>query len=357
MQKVSDPILSPAPIVSVLMSVYNGAPYLTESIRSVLEQTFTGFEFLVFDDGSTDESVAIIQGFSDPRIYLVRNRTNIGLSESLNIGLGLARGKYVARMDHDDVCLPERLSRQVAFMEAHPEIGICGTWVETIGNSAGQIWKHPTDSDTINCTHIFGPALVHPSFMIRKEMLDECCLFYDPSFKRAQDFDYLVRASQYTSLANIGEVLLRYRLHTQQVGQMHNEEQFACAGKVRLGLLLNLGITPTAEEFNIHQSISSWRFNADQFYLDKVEIWLCRLIDANKKAGVYPEKIFFEILCRRWLEACYALTELGPRTFKKYLFSPLSCKMGAHWYRRVSFFINCLLWRRGMGANVAVINK
>jgi len=288
---------------------------------------------------------------------LVRNRTNIGLTESLNIGLGLAQGKYVARMDHDDVCLPERLSRQVAFMEAHPKIGICGTWVETIGISAGQIWKHPTDSDTINCTHIFGPALFHPSVMIRKEVLDEYCLFYDPSYKRAQDYDYLVRASQYTSLANIGEVLLLYRLHDQQVGQIHYEEQLACAGKVRLALLLNLGIIPTLEEYNIHQSISSWRFNADQFYLDKMEMWLCKLIDANKKFGVYHEKIFIEVLCRRWLEACYDLTELGPRTFVKRLFSPLSCKMGVHWYRRVSFFINCILWRRGKGANVAVSNK
>lgn len=332
--------------VTVLMPVYNGERFLREAIDSILQQTFTDFELLIIDDGSEDESVAVIQEYYDSRIRLVHNGTNLGLVASLNKGFGLARGEYVARMDCDDVCLPERLALQVAFMEEHREIGICGTWVELIVEPSGQIWRCPTDPDTVKCSLLFGPVLVHPTVMIRRAFLNESRLLYDPLFKHAEDFDLWVRASEYTSIANIGKVLLRYRLHPQQVGQRHNEEQIISAGKIRIAQLYKLGVTPSAEEFNIHQSISLWRFESDTQFVENVEKWLRKLLDANIGSKAYPDLTFSEVLCERWFEVCDTMTQFGPQVLKQFLFSPLKCKVNIPWRRRVAFFLNCLMGRK-----------
>ena len=332
--------------VTVLMPVYNCERYLREAINSILQQTFTDFDLLIIDDGSTDESVAVIQEFCDSRIQLVHNGANLGVIASLNKGLGLARGEYVARMDGDDVCLPGRLAHQVAFMEAHREIGMCGTWVEIIGEPSGQIWRYPCDPDTVKCSHIFGPVLAHPSVMMRRTFLNETRLLYDPLFKHSEDFDMWVRASEYTSLANIGKVLLRYRLHPQQVGRLHSEEQVATAGKIRLAQLYKLGIIPSTEEFRIHQSISLWRFESDMLFVEKVEKWFCKLLNANMYTKIYPELTFSEVLCERWFEVCDAMTELGPCVLKKFLLSPLGYKVKISWRRQVAFFLNSLVGRK-----------
>lgn len=332
--------------VTVLMPVYNGERYLREAIDSILQQTFTDFEFLIIDDGSTDGSVTAIQEFCDSRIRLVHNGVNLGLAASLNKGIGLAHGEYVARMDCDDVSLPERLALQVAFMEAHSEIGICGTWVELIGEPSGQIWRCPTDPDAVKCSHLFGPVLAHPAVMIRRELISENKLLYDSSCMHAEDFDLWVRASEYTSIANIGKVLLCYRLHPQQVGQRHNEEQIASGDKIRLAQLCKLGVFPSTEEFSIHQSASLWRFETDMSFVEKVEKWFCKLIDANLVAKVYPESILCVVLCERWFEVCDTLTQLGPRVLKHFWLSPLRCKVNIPWRRRIAFFLNCLMWKK-----------
>lgn len=335
------------PSVTVLMPVYNAAPYLAEAIQSVLQQTFTDFEFLIIDDGSTDESVVVIQKFHDSRIRLIHNDINQGLVAALNKGLGFAQGEYVARMDADDVCLPERLALQVAFMEAHREIGICGTWVEVIGESSGQILCYPTDPDVLKCAHLFGPALAHPTVMIRRELLNKTKLLYDPSYKHAEDFELWVRAAECTSLANIGKVLLRYRLNSHQVSKLYNEEQIYTAGRVRLAQLCNLGINPSDEELYIHRSVSLWQFETDRLFVENVEKWFCKLINTNMGTKVYPESALLSVLCERWFEVCDAVTALGPWILKKYFFSPLGCNVKIPWRRRVTFIFNCLLKKKG----------
>ncbi|SVC41049.1 uncharacterized protein METZ01_LOCUS293903, partial [marine metagenome] len=110
------------PLITVLMPVYNGAKYLNEAIDSILNQTFQNFEFIIIDDGSTDDSVKIIKSYDDNRIRLVENRNNLGQSETLNKGLSLTRGKYIARMDQDDISMPERLKKQFEFMENNSDV-------------------------------------------------------------------------------------------------------------------------------------------------------------------------------------------------------------------------------------------
>jgi len=141
--------------VTIIMPVYNGEVYLREAIDSILDQTLTDFEFLILNDGSSDHSVDIVRSYDDPRIRLVENEANLGVVQTLNRGLDLANGTFIARMDCDDRSLRDRLARQVAFLDDHPEVGICGTWMEAIGARAGYIWRYPTDPERIRCSLLF----------------------------------------------------------------------------------------------------------------------------------------------------------------------------------------------------------
>lgn len=346
MCKVIGVTTRPTPVVTVLMPVYNGSEYLNESIRSILQQSFTDFEFIIIDDGSTDDSVSIVSSFKDYRIRLICNDRNLGVSEALNKGLALSSGMYVARMDSDDISYPERLAKQVAFMEENREIGICGTWVEVIGGSEAKVYRYPTDSWRIKCNHLFGPALAHPSVIMRREWLERLGNVYNSNFNYAQDYELWVRASEFTRIANIGEILLKYRLHPNQIGQERKDEQNTAADSVRLLQIRNLGIMPTTDEETIHNSISQWRFEPSRDFVERTELWFCRLLDANRSSSVYPEPFFSSLLYERWFEVCDFATELGPWLLKKFCLSPLKPVCDLPWNRCSRFFINCLLARK-----------
>src|SRR3989344_927550 len=153
------------PSVSVLMSTYNGAVYLRQAINSILNQTFTDFEFIIVDDNSTDNSGEILRSYNDPRIRIIQNNKNIGLTKSLNKGLKEAQGKYIARMDADDVSLLDRLKEQYNFLEAHPTIALVGSWAESMDEYGivTEIRKVPTDPETIRFELVLRNCFFHSS--------------------------------------------------------------------------------------------------------------------------------------------------------------------------------------------------
>ena len=315
-----------APFITVLMPVYNGERHLAEAIESLLDQTFHNFEFLIINDGSTDGTMEILEryGRHDRRIRLF-HQANQGVIASLNRGLDLARGKYIARMDADDVSLPERLSKQVAFMEAHPHVFVCESWVMSQGERQGIISKPPPDSESIRCILFFENAPAHPSVMFRKETLDRFGIRYDPDFRHAEDYELWVRCSSFARLANIEEVLLRYRRHEGSISKQVPEEQQSTIRRIRLLQLETLGIRPTDEEFALHESISTWMFEPNnKDYLMRVSDWLQRIKRANERTSCYPEPAFSEELAARWFAACCAAPGLGPWTWKAFRSSPLS---------------------------------
>lgn len=212
-----------SPRVSVLMAVHNCEPYLREAVDSILAQTFTDFEFIVVDDGSTDRSADVIASYSDPRIIFVRNDKNLGLTASLNRGLELARGEYVARMDGDDVSLPERLARQVAFMDANPGVGACGTWATDI-DEAGRVKggrETPTGDELDN--FYWRVSLIHPSAMFRFDRRRGPR--YNPEVRYSQDYDLWLRVAAVSRLSNLPEHLLLYRVHGGSVTASNAENQ------------------------------------------------------------------------------------------------------------------------------------
>ena len=335
------------PRVTVLMPVFNGARYLREAIESILNQTFTDFEFLIINDGSTDDSGAIISSYNDPRIIIVSQSENLGLISCLNRGLELAKGEYIVRMDADDFCLPGRIERQVSFMAEHPEVGICGVWYWEFGKGTGAVMRCPVEHDSIMCGTLFNPVVGHPSVIFRTSCFRMNNLRYDPVYRHAEDYALWAQALKCCRFANLGEVLLLYRVHENQVTQNSAEIQMQSAGRVRYNLLQELGLCPDNEEFEIHQMLSALTrpivFKFEQLsadcQLEKIDAWLCKLKKANDMTGVYPEPLFSKMLIERWIGVCY-LNILAKGKFSPRLFaSPAIFKITGRGWRLVAEFI------------------
>jgi len=334
--------MKPAPRVSFLMAVYDGEMYLDEAIQSVLNQTFTDFEFIIINDGSVDETAQVIERYQrlDGRIRAYE-QPNRGLVVALNRGLELVRGEYVARMDADDISVPERVAAQVAFMDAHPEVGICGTWIETFGSGGTVVRRYPDDDATIRSWLLFESVLAHPSIVMRRELLAKAGLSYDAGSVHAEDYDLWVRAARHMALANIPEALLRYRLHPQQVVQKHEAVKLASVKLIRLAQLECLGIRPTNEEFALHQALSTWQFLATPDFIGASLAWLHKLKAANDVAGIYSEAAFLRVLGQRWAALCATATPLGLWTLKTFQRTPLSEGAGLTWKQMIKFAVKC----------------
>ena len=313
-----------APIVTVLMPVYNNAAYLREAIDSILGQTLRNLEFLIIDDGSSDESPQIVESYADARIRLIRHESNLGLIESLNQGLDLARGKYVARMDGDDISSAARLATQVSFMESNPSVGVCGTWAVMSGKAAQRPLRHPLTHDEIRAKLLFECALAHPSVILDRKQFEHAGLRYDQRFPRVEDYALWVRCAESTRLANIGRTLLTYRMHETSVGSLHKDEQNAVASVVRAGQLENLGIQVSPAEQKIHDSLSQREYGLDRAYVEASEEWLMKLQRANRRHGRYAEPAFSRALADRWFGLCAAGVSRGLLTLRECFASPLA---------------------------------
>ncbi|MEO5377937.1 MAG: glycosyltransferase [Magnetococcus sp. DMHC-6] len=214
--------------VTVLTSVFNGAVYLDAAIASILAQSFTNFEFILIDDASTDATPHMLAKWArrDARIVLVRNDSNMGLTRSLNKGLLLARGEWIARQDADDISMPQRLEKQLAFLANHPEVGILGTGIIVIdnqGNKEQKSYINPTNHTAICWRLLSDNPFFHTSVIFRRELVLECP--YDITWRFGQDFDLWRRLLQRTKGANLPKPLVYYRCHTDRVSIIHGQQQ------------------------------------------------------------------------------------------------------------------------------------
>jgi glycosyltransferase involved in cell wall biosynthesis len=202
------------------MSVYNGERYLREAILSILRQTWTDYEFLIINDGSTDNSREIIASFDDPRIRLLDNTTNIGLTKSLNRGLELARGEFIARQDADDISHPTRIEQQVNFLNSHPDVVLLGTQQRAIdlnGNSTSIAGVLPIANLSIKWCLMFQNAFAHTSVMYRRKVVWDQMQGYDESFIRSQDFELWSRIVEKHAARNLPKVLVDLRRHSESI--------------------------------------------------------------------------------------------------------------------------------------------
>ena len=231
------------PKVSIIMGVWNGAQHLKESINSILTQTFSDVEFVVVNDASTDDTAHILAAYAaqDPRITVVTNAQNLGLTRSLNVGIRASRGTYIARMDAGDTSEPTRFAEQVQFLDEHPDHGLVGAWTHVIDEDSHIIgeMKYPTDNVSLKKDLIKYNPFVHSSVMMRRDIVEKAGL-YNESWKYAQDYELFFRMSKYAKIANIGAYLASYRMSPVSITSRKNKQQVifairACIKAIREG--------------------------------------------------------------------------------------------------------------------------
>ena len=216
------------PAVSVILPIYNAGSYLRDAIDSILAQSYTDFELLALDDGSTDDSLAILKEYEskDPRVKLF-TRENRGLVATLNELIESAKGRYIARMDGDDICDPDRFEKQVRFMELHPDHVVVGSSFEKINESGQSIgeFKAPQEHQEIDVMNLAGhTSICHPTAMIRTTAIRQIN-GYDPATECAEDLDLWLRIAEIGELANLADVLVKYRMHDDSISEANRLTQ------------------------------------------------------------------------------------------------------------------------------------
>lgn len=220
------------PTISVVLPAFNAEKYVREAVQSVLTQSFTNFELIIINDGSTDGTLAILEELreQDSRIIIV-SRENKGLVQSLNEGLDLARGLWIARMDADDIAMPQRFERQLQWLE-QTGADMCGSWIKLFGASDKHIVKLPQTDEAIKMWLLFAAAFAHPTVMMRAKLIKK--MRYDKAWEKCEDYDLWERAARAGwIMTNVPEVLLLYRQHESQTSTRSSTYQQMCSQKIR----------------------------------------------------------------------------------------------------------------------------
>lgn len=297
--------------VSIVMPVYNAAHFLAESISSILQQSFSDFELIIIDDGSSDESVRIIESFRDSRIKFHQNNENRNLVYTLNKGLSLAQGKYILRMDADDIALAHRIQTQVDFMEANPQVGICGSWYEMFDGGSG-IGKNPVEHNEIKASLLFFNVIAHPTVIMRRELLDKYNLRYEKYL--AEDFDLWQRASFCFELHNIPEVLLRYRIHKGSYSQVNSPAVWQVLNDLVTPHLGILDVSYTSNDLESFKRIAHGIKPLNTSDL-KLGLSLCKRFElANRKQQLFPVAEASSVM---WQRILLATKQLNLRKLEK----------------------------------------
>ena len=300
--------------ISVLMPVRDGERFVGEAVDSVLAQTFADFELIVVDDASTDGTPAVLRTVTDARVSVVRNETPRGIAGSLNRGLDLARGRFVARSDADDVNLPERFARQLAFLGAHPRVALCGTWIRMFSEGWQRDRRMETDPARMRCALLMYNVLSHPTAMWRREVFERHGLRYDATLRTAEDYDLWSRASHRVTLGNVPQVLMRYRVHPGQIGRVARAERLAEGERIRGAQLRRLGADLTPAELTFHHALSMGEAGAVDLALARS--WMAKILDANEGARLYEGRVLRRLLVEEVLLARARGAPLRARDFR-----------------------------------------
>jgi glycosyltransferase involved in cell wall biosynthesis len=295
------------PIVTVLMPVYNGELFLVTAIESILNQSFQDFDFLIIDDGSTDNSLSIIQSFDDNRIKLNQNSKNIGLIATLNKGIDLAKGKYIARMDADDIADEHRLNEQVLFLEKYREVALVGTQCKMIYHPKKlytQRLNYPTNSKMIHAVSLFRSPFAHPAVMIKAAVLK--ALKYDTSFYVAEDYHLWIRILKSYPTNNLSQYLLTYRRHSTSESQTKTQAIKKSLQQIYKLILNDFGIQYSNKELETHQKVGliNRRLKIDLDNLIAIEKWLLKLQKHNNFCKYYDVIALEQVISEVWLKSC-----------------------------------------------------
>lgn len=345
------------PKVTVVIPVYNREKYIGAAIESVLAQTFTDFEILVIDDGSTDGSREVVRSYPDPRILLSCHDGNLGVARTRNDGVRLARGEYLAFLDSDDIAYPERLARQVAFLDRHPDHGAVGAWVDWMdgeGRVLRRVKRKAVSPNDIAAQRLFRSGIENSASMARTAVLRDYA--FNEQFALGEDFDLWARIAADHKLANLPRVLVRRRAHDQRTsrewaGRKQEQRQAIYASQ-----LSALGVQFTDMDLQRHfllRRMHKLDITPDREFLEWGEDWLLKLRAANERARCYPEPAFSRVLGGVWFRLCWrASAGLGWRAWRAFWTSPLRHSAWAGLWKDISLKAPRPFARAGTGGMV-----
>lgn len=286
------------PLVTVFMAAFNGEAYIEKAIQSVLDQSFTDFELLIINDGSTDHTVDIVRTFTDPRIRLVHNDSNKGLTFTRNRGIEEAKGQYIAILDCDDLAMPDRLKAQTSFLGSNPEMAICGGQGIIIDKSGEQVGNYNVIAGDKHMSPelIFQNFFINSTLMIKRSAMIEAGGYRD--YSPAEDYDLSYRISLHHPVANLNEVLVAYRLHGNNISTVQDKKGVSAVLRIIENIHTNLGIPIDENLIRIHHDYLSYRISSrsSKEFLRFFEA----LKQGNATSRNYSIHIFNEMLFKKW---------------------------------------------------------
>ena len=281
------------PLISVVLPVYNVGHYIEECLDSILAQSFQDFEIIVIDDCSTDDTVKLVESYKDPRIFIKKKDRNKGLIDSLNLGFEIAKGKYIARMDGDDISTTDRFQKQLDVLENNPQIDVCGCWLQQFGKKH-EIIKHKKNHEKIVVQMLLSCSMSMGSVMFNRKSLET--YKFDINKKHVEDYDFWSRAAWTCKFYNIQEVLYYYRMHESQVSSTHKKIQIKGDIPIKLYLFKKTGYNPAkfSDELITKMLLLNKPLSINE--LDLFLKWLKELAFLNKKSNVFLQNEFENIL-------------------------------------------------------------
>lgn len=315
------------PTLTVVVPVFNGEKYLKEAVESILNQTFSDFELIIINDGSTDKSIEIINDYTDTRIRLIDNKNNFGIAHSRNLGLEHAKGEFLTWTDCDDINNLARFEEQINFLKNNIEFGACGTWLIRFGSIKTKVFRAYRNSELVKATLLFKPSMPNATVMLRLASIRQFKLQYNEGLPIAEDYDFILRCSMCFPLTNIPKVLYKYRDSETSI-MKHFENKKTKSDEIHKTIyvkaLNNIGLKPSEAELTTHRLISSETLFNNFLELEKCYEWLNLIKVHNNKLQVFNNKLFNRVLADQFLFTCKKASKFGLRTLKYYLFKSFS---------------------------------
>ena len=335
------------PLVTVYIPVFNGEKFVVEAVTSVLNQTYTNFELIIVNDGSTDHTLQLLKNLDDNRIKLIDLSENKGNCYAANIALRQARGKYIIRMDADDISFPNRIEEQVVYMESNPEVVLSGASMKLISANSdkSEVWKYPKSPETAKAAFIFKCGVMQPISIVRTETIHNNQLFYDESNRDsyAEDYDLFYRISKLGKLGNIDKVLLYYRRHESNLTVTTSLDK---AKKLRsaiyLTVLKDMGFDEQAIDLDAHLGLR--RLLPEDFepeFVLRIFDWSKKLREMNSKTGYFDQNALDQTLLDYEDQLFYKISQKGRKYIQAYKKrKPLNAVQKRYWVMsRVNRFL------------------
>ncbi|MDT0647438.1 glycosyltransferase family 2 protein [Zunongwangia sp. F260] len=327
-------------LVSVCIPVYNREKFIKNAIESVLNQTYQNFEIIVVDDGSKDDSIFIVESFSDERIKLFKNKVNKGVVFTRNRYLEEASGDYIAILDSDDFWLPTKLEKQINFLNENPEYGICGTWAIRKSINGECIWKYPISDEEIRARLLWGSSMVHSSMVIKSSIIRNNSFKYCNSVKQAEDYDLLRQvANTKSKLCNLSEVLVEYNEHNAQFTTTAKQEQIEESFKISLKYIDDLKVYLDAIQFSAFKKVFTFQYNLSANELLKLK----EFFEALNCVALNFNDAVSESLSKHWFLSCYHSTNNGLNTLKIFSSAQNEFPYQLTIVQKAKFYLKCLL--------------